>query len=920
MERTSVSFVLNGKEVVVETRPNRRLVDVLREDLRLTGTKEGCGTGHCGACAVILDGTVIDSCLTRVSKVKGRRVTTIEGIGSPEGLHPLQQAFIDNLAVQCGFCTPGIIVAAKALLDRNPNPTPGEVKDALEKNLCRCTGYVKIFEAVMQGAAIMRGEATPCSSTGTGIGHSVPRLGDLEKVSAKAQYAADLHMEGMLHAAILRSPHPHALIRSIDTSKALSLAGVECVLTAKDIPGINRVGIAVQDQPVLADDKVRQVGDPVALVAAISPALARKALSLIEVYYEPLPAVFDPFQALENNAPQIHDSGNLLHEFRVVRGDIEEGFARADVVVENVYTTPLIEHAYIEPEAGLAYLDEEGRVTLRVPTHSPHRDRAWAAAVLGIDVDRVRVVRTESGGDHGGKSFTAALPIYSSLALLVYKLGKPVKFVYTRRESFEATSKRHPFHIRCRLGATREGKITAVHMEVVANGGAYASTGPFVLRRAVAMAGGPYQVPNVHIVGKTVYTNLPFCGSFRGFGLPQVTFAMESQMDTLAQRLGFDPLELRLLNALEPGAETATRQILGESVGMRQTLEAVRSYYVEAKRRVEGERRDGDVRRGVGLASYWGAIGLEEMTDYAEARVELQEDGRLCIYTGSTDTGQGTHTILAQIAAEVMGLPMESITVEGADTAVTPDCFSGSASKQTMNSGNAVLRASTKLRKAILDVAARAVEQKSEDLYLADGFLLSRVDHSLRVPSKEVAAWCKEADVALTASERVEMPLAPLDPVDGHGILTDCYTFATHAAEVEVNMRTGKVQVTRVVAAQDMGKALHPKGCELQIEGGILIGLGYALKEEFISGKTRGFAQYHIPTMKDAPEIKSILVEVPEPSGPFGAKGFGEASQSPTAPAIINAICHATGVRVFDLPATPARLTKAFRQASGQAG
>ncbi|MDP2663172.1 MAG: molybdopterin-dependent oxidoreductase, partial [Dehalococcoidia bacterium] len=337
---------------------------------------------------------------------------------------------------------------------------------------------------------------------------------------------------------------------------------------------------------------------------------------------------------------------------------------------------------------------------------------------------------------------------------------------------------------------------------LVSNGGAYASTGPFVTRRAVAMCTGPYRIPNVHLVGKSVYTNTPFCGSFRGFGIPQVTFAIESQMDDLAQRLGLDPLELRLRNAFEPGSETATRQVLGESVGLKQTLEAVRSHYVEARRLAEGQQGTGEVRRGVGVASYWGAIGLEETTDYAEARLELQADGRLCLYTGSTDTGQGTHTILAQIVSEVMGLPMESIIVEGRDTAVTPDCFSGSASKQTMNSGNAVLQASRKLRDAILDIGARAVEQRAEDLYLADGFLLSRVDHDLRVPLEKVASWGREAGVPQEASAREEVPLPEFDPIDGHGVLTPCYTFATQVAEVEVNMRTGEVQVVRVVAAQ----------------------------------------------------------------------------------------------------------------------
>lgn len=916
MGKSQISFIVNDQEISLEVDPRQRLVHVLRGELRLTGTKEGCDTGHCGSCSVIVDGALVNSCLTPVGQVAGKKVTTIEGIGTPNALHPLQQAFIDVGVVQCGYCAPGMIVAAKALLDRNPSPTRRQIKKGLANNLCRCSGYVRMEDAVLRASAMMRGESVTAEPVkGPIVGGHVARLGDKEKVTGVDQYAADLYMEGMLHARVLRSPHPHARIVSIDTTRAESLPGVEAVLTAKDIPGINRVGIIIPDQPVLCDDKVRQVGDPVALVAATSEAVARRALSLIHVQYEPLEAVSDPFTALQEGAPQIYPSGNLMSHRRINKGDISKGFAEADVITENAYSTPIIEHAYIEPEAGLAHIDEQGRVTLRVPTHSPHGAQKWAARVLGIDVDQVRVIPTVSGGDHGGKSDTSTIPIYSSMALLAYKLRKPIRFVYSRKESFVATSKRHPFFIRCRMGATRQGKLTALQVEAVANTGAYASTGPLVLIKALALVTGPYYIPHVWIEGKSVYTNIPFCGSFRGFGAPQVCFAIESQMDITARELGIDPLEFRLLNAFEPGSETATRQILGESVGIKQTLLAVKGHYEEAKKRIATRQKNGSIRTGVGVASMWAGIGLEETLDFAEAYVELRDDGMLRIYTGSTDSGQGTYTVLSQIAAEEMQLPMEFIEVISGDTSLTPNCLSGSASKQTFQSGNAVLGATRELKETILGVAVRALEEKRENLYFSNGLLLSRSDPTLQMSLKVLAALCREAGAPLMAKKKVVVPLSLLDPEDGHGVLWPCYTFATQVAEVETNIRTGKVKVRRVIAAHDVGKAIHPRGVELQIEGAILIGIGFALKEEFVPGKTLGFAQYPIPTIMDAPEVVPIIVEVPEPTGPFGAKGMGEATQNSTAPAIINAIYHATGARIFDLPAKPGRLLEEIKRA-----
>ncbi|MBI2848722.1 MAG: xanthine dehydrogenase family protein, partial [Chloroflexi bacterium] len=704
----------------------------------------------------------------------------------------------------------------------------------------------------------------------------------------------------------------HARIRSIDVTAALTLPGVEAVLTARDIPGIKRVGAPICDQPVLADGKVRQVGEPVAAVAAASEYIARQALARIKVDYEILEPVFDPLAALREDSPQVHEGGNLLKRRRIVRGEIARGFAEADVIVENTYTTPLIEHAYLEPESGLAYLDEEGRLILCLSCPTPHEHRKWVARVLDIDEEMIRVIQMTIGGDYGGKNTNSTIPIFSALALLCHKLKKPVKLTYTRRESFLASSKRHPAYLRFRTGATKDGRLTALQAEIVTNTGAYASSGTVVLIKALTLAQGPYYFPHVFLEGKTVYTNTPFCGAMKGFGAPQVAFAIESQMDLLAGRLGIDPLELRMRNAFKPGSETATGQILGESVGIRETLEAVRPYYLEMKHLL-GRQENQKVKRGMGVACMWAGIGIEEKIDWSEAYAEMGRDGQIRIQTGVADVGQGTHTVLAQVAAQELGVPLDCVCIISGDTDLTPDCFLAVASKQTYMSGNAVRQAIGSLKSALLDTASKVLEQKAEHLQFRDGQLLSSADPSVRLSLKELAGYCQEAGTPLKYKGRIDLPLSRLDPDTGQGVLWSFYTYATQVAEVEVNLEKGEAKVLRVIAAQDVGKAVNPLSVEGQIEGGVLFGLGFALTEDFIPGKTHSFAQYRIPRITDAPQIVPIIVEVAEPTGPFGAKGMGESTSNATAPAIINAIENACGIRIFDLPATPRRIFQALR-------
>ncbi|MBI2848541.1 MAG: molybdopterin-dependent oxidoreductase [Chloroflexi bacterium] len=917
MSKTVIPFVLNGEKVELAVDPRRRLLDVLREDLGLTGAKEGCGTGECGSCKVIVDGRAVSSCLLQVGKIAHKQVTTIEGLGNPSRPHPLQEAFVEAGAVQCGFCTPGMIMAAWALLERNHDPTQRQVREALAGNLCRCTGYTKIIEAVQRTATHLRGEGMEERRWGEGmIGRGVPRLDALYKATGVTRYTADLQMEGMLYARVLRSPHHHARIRLIDTREAEALEGVVAVLTAKDIPGANRIGQQRKDQSVLAEDRVRQVGDAVAVVAAHSETAAAKALSLIKVDYELLEPVFDPLKALQEGAPPVHEGGNLVAQRRVIKGDVEKGFSQADVVVENTYTTPFIEHAYLEPEAGLCHMDEAGRVVLRVPTQGAHSNREEICRVLGLGLDRVRVIQMPTGGAFGGKG---EITVHCLLALLSYKTGMPVKMVYSRRESFESTTKAQAFHMRYRTGASRDGKLFAVQAELVLNSGAYASVGEATLTRAVVHATGPYNVPHIFVEGKLVYTNNPYCGAMRGFGVSQVTFACESQMDILADRIGMDPWEFRFQNAYDRGDENSTGQVLKEGVGIKETLKAVRPYYQQRLARAKAPARAPERtpwKEGMGLACSWKGIGRLGGSNRSEAHVELKEDGRVYIFTGACDVGQGSSTVLAQIAAHELCVPLEGIVIISGDTDLTPDAGATSASRVTYMSGNAVKSAAGSLREALLATSARVLEKPVEDLRLDQGYLTSLSEPALRLSLEELAAYCREAGMPLRYEGIFDTPRPQLDPQTGQGIIYNPNVYASLMARVKVNVKTGEVRVLEAIAAQDVGKAIHPLNVEGQVEGGVAMGLGFALKEEFLPGRTRGFRQYRIPNTRDVPRVIPIIVEVPAPLGPYGAKGAGENSNFTIAPAIINAIYNACGVRLFHLPAIPQRVLAALREKS----
>ena len=904
----ALTLRVNGENHELEVKPSQTLLDVLRDDLGLTGTKRGCEDGACGACTVMVNGAVARSCRWPLSRFHGQEVSTIESLGTDDGLDPLQEAFIQADAVQCGFCTPGMIMAAKALLARNPSASRNDIARALGGNLCRCTGYSAILDAISRIAGDANG--TNNGSNRPDSSH-VLRHDSPDKATGRAIYAADLTMPNMLYGAILRSKISHGELLGIDTTKAKALPGVAAVVTSKDVPGINRFGRAINDQPVLADDKVRQIGDALAAVAAASPEIAAQALALIKVNLRPLPAVLDPGQALSEDAPIIHEDTNLLTERLITWGDAEQGLGHADVVVEGTYTTPWGEHAYIEPEAVLAYLEEDGQLVVRTPTQHSFLHQRTVAETMNLPLEQVRVLPTVIGGGFGGKTDVSCQCVVSLLAL---KTKQPVKLVYSRAESFTSTVKKHPFQMRFRTGATKEGKLTALEVDLLADTGAYASAGPGLFVRAGLSASGPYHFPNASIHGRAAYTNNPLAGAMRGFGAPQVAFALESQMDLLAARLGLDPLEFRLMNRRDSDGPQVTAQESEQESSYVKTLEAVSPYYLEAQKSAQTSRETtGRWRRGVGIASMRYGIGTSgDIQQPGRVSLELETAGRVRLLTGAVDLGQGSDTALTLIVAKELALSPDLISVVSGDTAATPDSGSSTGSRLIFYAGNAAHTSATLLKESVMDTASGMLESPLEELRLSEGqIILNKASNGSAARSVSLAQVV-QARKSAGLSLRFDGEFIPtsFDSKASVGNLSPyaVYVSATHLAEVEVDTETGSVRVLRVVAAHDVGRAIYPPGLKGQIEGAVAMGLGFALKEQFVPGETKDFKQYRIATARDCPEVVTLLVEAGDPSAALGAKGVAECALVAVAPAIINAIADATGVRVRDLPATPARL------------
>jgi xanthine dehydrogenase molybdenum-binding subunit len=893
----------------------------------------------------MVDGTSVDSCIFPALKAQGANVLTIEGLagtwraqsepvsigGVPvPPLHPLQSQFIQQGALQCGFCTPGILMQSKALLDRNPRPTDADIKDALKDTYCRCGCYVSIINAIKFAADQLEHPEerreypipnlpevkTPLDI----IGRPLPRPDAVAKVTGSAKYTDDFAFPGMLHGATLRAAYPHARIVAIDTSRAGALPGVHAILTHADVPGSKNHGLIYNDWPVLCYDKVRYQGDAVAIVAAETRELAERALDLIQVTYEPLPVVDNPVDALKEGAPVVNDGtghGNLLKHIHVEKGDVEQGFESADVIVENEYYSPFYEQAFLEPECSIGRPLDNGRIEVIAGSQIPYEDRRQIAAALNVDESKIRVRGALIGGGFGGKEDIAA-QIHA--ALLARATGRPVKLIYSRHESLVFHPKRHATVIRVKTGAKKDGTLVASQAIIYGDSGAYASLGDKVMTRAATHAAGPYDVPNVKIDCYAMYTNNPPAGAFRGFGVTQSCFAVESNMDELAARLDIDPFELRRKNGLRAGSTTSTGQVVRESAGLldciKRVEDAVKDHKIKDARDSAGQSEIGSRNSKIqswGFACAYKNTGLGGgAPDKSAAEVEVFEDGTAEVRTSAAEIGQGLPTILAMVTAQELGLPYDRVRVLLSDTDLTPDGGPTTASRQTFVTGNAARLAAQGMREILAETAAEYLDAPPQQIAFKDGFVSRNGSH---LPFAEVVKRAREEHRPTRYLHEYFAPATR--PLGVEGDMHFGFSYAAQAALVEVDADTGQVHVLKIVTATDIGRALNPLALQGQVEGGIMMCLGNALTEEFVVEKGRVWtdllAKYKMPSIKHTPEIVSFLVEDEIASGPYGAKGVGEISSIPTTPAITNAIFNAVGVRIRRLPVDQDALLLAMR-------
>ena len=926
MDSQQIAFTLNGASKVLEIDPERTLLDVLREHQDLTGTKRGCDNeGQCGACTVIVDGRAVRSCRTPVGKVAGRQVTTIEGIGSSSALHPLQRAFIECGAVQCGYCTPGLIMAAKALLDRQPDPTREQVVRTLSGNLCRCTGYVRIIEAVMTAAAVMRGEvhrqAEPASHI---IGGDPYRRDAVDKVTGRTRFANDIRMPGMLHAKVLRSPYSHALITCMDTAAALAVPGVEAVYAATDIPGVRTFSDALgaRDalddehrngalEPVLAGDRVRMVGEPVAIVVAASETAAQAGRDRIRVTYEVLDPICDPEVALQPSSALLHETGNLYEYGEVKVGCPDAAWPETEVEVEATISIPSRDHATIEPECALAYIDDDGRVVVIGPTHEPHVRQAQVADMLAISPAQVRVIAPALGGSFGGRHH---FWLVVACALPAYLTRRPVRMVFSRREVFEATQKGHPFRLTYRMGARQDGQLIALKAQGCGDAGPYGGA-PGIAPFVALCGSGPYIWSAIDYEVRVAHTNGPNAGPFRGYGMPHGVLGLECCLDELASKLQVDPWSLRMANAADQSTGACTGQPFDEPFGFKQVLLAIKPDWVLARRAVTLSRAhlQGGERRGAGLAAAWYQFGRSgELRTAAQA--ELRLDGAVVLYYSAMTSGQGLDTVMSQLAADELGVSREIIRLVNSDTDLTLNSHIYGACRSTYWVGGAVVQACRTLKDAVINVAGEMLGYPADYLRLADGGVRVAGEARQSVGLAEVAAEFSRRGLPLKYTGIFDLearyPEAARPPHLGH------FTVGAAVAEVSVNLRTGRVKALRLVVAQDAGRVINPIDVRGQIEGAAVMDLGAVLTEEYVLGQTLDFKSYRLPRMRDVPELKVIVVEVPGHAGPHGVKGIGEAALGHVRAAVLNAIADATGVRIRRLPATPQRVLEAL-QAEG---
>jgi aldehyde oxidoreductase len=920
-----VRFTVNNLEVSAQVSPDLTLMGFLRDWLNLTGTKNGCATGHCGACTVIMDGKTTRACLVKMKRInESTKVFTVESLAQGGKLHPIQKAFIENGAVQCGFCTPGMLMSAKVLLDANLHPTDEEIKTYLTKNpnLCRCTGYINIIKSIkIAGELIAAGEGhSELESEGERVRSTQLYRHAIDKVTGATEYGADIKMEGMLHGKLLLAEYPSAEILNIDTSAAEKVPGVAVVITAKDIPGSNKIGNLHRDQPTIADKKVNYIGDSVASVFAETPEIADEAVKKIRVEYKVLPGVFTPSEASRPDAPIVQEGmkNNLCNHALIERGDVEEAFNQCEVVVERSYTTPFLEHGFMEPESGVCFKTEDDGITLLIHTQTVFDVRSWIAENLDMPEEKIRVVQIPQGGSFGGKED----PIFEvHLALAAKITGRPCKLVLTRTESLRIHVKRHPTWMTFKTGADKDGNILAVKASVTSDTGCYVSLGADVLANMVLFCAGPYFVPNLYLEGQAWFTNNVLGGAMRGFGVNQIAFGLEQNIDDMARQLGIDPFDIRIRNGLRAGQPTASDDVLQEGIaGVVDTVEAARATFLEHKENLIARKNGGNTKIGIGVASAVKNVGFGHgVPESAGSILELDKDGVFTLMVTHHEYGQGGHAGQVQLAANELGVPIDSIQIVGPDTARTIPSGPTTASRMTFLTGNATVMVCQAMREDLFGRAAELLDAPPAQLkFLEDRIIDTVSDREIKLSDLGENFRYERTYTSPTTVPLLEGEASKYGKPDFSSRMTYySYIYNTQVAVVEVDMDTGDVRVLGIISANDVGKIINPEIIEGQVHGGVMQGVGYALSEEFVVqegyNKTNTLRKVGIPKANATPEIIPVNLEIAHPFGPQGLKGFAEGPSMATCPAILNAIYDAVGARINSLPAKKDKVLAAIQ-------
>ena len=899
----NVTFILNGQTVTAEYEGRMTVLKYLRNVECMKGSKEGCSTGHCGACSVLIDGALARSCVTLLKTLAGKSVETIENLPNDAMLPVIQRSFLDAGAVQCGFCTPGMIMAAKALLLRNPSPTEEEICEGLKHNYCRCTGYVKILEAVKLAAARLRGEDVTLDAvqvndtteivTGKGqtvpeiegrfVGKSVWDVDGLAKTAGTLRYCDDFEAdefgaERMLHGAFVFAPVPHARLDRVDYSAAERAPGVVRVVTYRDVPGLNKIGTWTPDQPAFCEDEVRFLGDFVAMVVADTEEHARAAVKLVKIEYTELPGIYTMAEGVKADSYIVRTGRET--------GDVDA--CKADPEIVKVRVSKDIQpqdHVCMEPVSAIGYA-KDGKVTVYACTQAPFEVRRMLAKNLAMAEENIRVVATPLGGGFGKKcdSFLEAPAAVAALCC-----GEPVKVTLTRQEDMIVTTRRHGYHTDYEIGFTKDGKFRYLESFMFSDGGPYEAESYGTLMTGCLMSGGPYIIPNVRVDARCIRNNNLQGGAFRGYGINQAAISIETALDEMAEKLGIDPFELRRRNAVYPGSTSVGGEVLESSMGMHDTIDLCETAVREALREYEGQYPNGTKRLGWGVASGFknSGVGKGIFIDDGACKLTLDGEGKLHMIVSGTDMGQGFRTAMVQIAAETLRMDMEDIDIVIGDTDITIPTGESVSERQTLCDGRAVYEACRLLQKELEERPPQPGESRYAEYYF-------------RAPECFAIGNFKGAE-----EKGVKYRNFP------------AYAYATQAAIVEVDIATGKVKLLKVIAAHDVGRAINPRIIEGQMQGSVSMGQGYALTEGHPTKDgypvKKLYGQMGLPKAEDTPCYKLILIEDPEPIGPYGAKGVSEVATVPITPAILNAVSRAVGVRINKVPASPEVILEAIR-------